>query len=303
MTTPTVTLAVFSGEKTPGWVLYYSGIKQVTVTSKQRIAHLPLRLYVEDALKHLNDAEVELKIRAILGRTGRRISLEGIPLPDHLTEAHDAPPGFSREVVEYLFDRAHVSTPASPPRPKKSFIPVPQSEGIDGEGESVGPGTIVVCSDASIRSISKTHKSLRVGTGWVIGYHDDGERVLVGHRTYPSMARHQTDLMEMHGVHDALTHLASAEEIHEGVERAALYCDNVGVVRALLDGFASKNLSKMIPPILEVVASLPFEVEFFWARGHSQNRWNLMADKMASLGSSQIYEQHQPSPALAESLT
>ena len=289
MTLPNVTLAVFSAERASGWVLYYNGVKSETVVSKNRSDSNSRSFCIKDALRYLDKIEGEdLEIRAISGRSGERLSLRGFALPQRLTEASTPLPGFDHELVEYLFDRRRTSAPPLPPR-RSTFVEIPQSE---GEGEQAVPGLILICSDASIKMV-KSRERMNVGTGWVIAYHDGGERVLVGHRSHPSTSVSQTNLAEMRGVQDAMEHLASADHIYDGVQRAVFYCDNVGVVRALIDNEAApRNLRPMIRRVAEITDSLPFEIEFFWTKGHAENRWNLMADKMAALGSSKIYEQN-----------
>lgn len=285
-----VVVVVFTAPSDSGWMLYYSGFKRAPVIHKPGGKKGAAPELAKDALRwlahDLRDDSDPVGVRVISAATG--LVLQGLDahLMKPFVERTRPIIGEDAEVYAYLFSRSsNVSLPrVRTPMPVAGPTPIP-----------VSADTVIAATDASFKSAADNGGVHVAGSGWVIEVLADAGTPVIetGSRHYAQPDEghlNSANTFEMYAVRDALEHLSSIRDVMlSGVSRIVLYSDSTFVVRALVDRDSSSGMSTTVEQIHDLISHFAqngIHVEYMWVKGHADNRWNLMAHKMADIGRS-----------------
>lgn len=283
-----VTIAVFNTVPSGGWLLYFSGVKRPTVTSKYYRVHPNADELVAEAIAYLADATQEdgtvLTVRVVGAKMNPAVINELLEKHAHLT--HSPEPAPDKDLLNYLFASA---------RNKKASNGTTASEVQKRRStplyEAAKPGKVIVSTDASFMPAGRDGNVEDLGgTGWVIGFHSlQGESsVVLGSKSYlPGPEHSSSNAMELHALRDAMEVLVGMDSLRSHVSTVIVYSDSDYAITAIHKRKVESALTPILSSILGHVAELNeagIKVSLQWTKGHSNNMWNHIAHKMASRG-------------------
>lgn len=285
-----VTIVVFNTVPSGGWMLYFSGIKRSTVTSKFYRVHPEADELIMDAVSYLADVAHGEGLRLNVHVTGAEINHDAAlkALSDHPHLIHKVEPvtGADGELFEYLFSTA---------RNKKLTVGSSASEVQKRRAtplyEPAVPGKAVVTADASYMALGRNKNVTALGgTGWAIGFHgaSNGAEVVLGSKSYvPEPQFCSANAMELHALRDAMEAVVEMDALRLHNSTIIVYSDSDYAVTSVRKKKVISGLSPVLKSILAHAAELSrdgIEVRFLWTKGHSNNEWNNLAHRMAARG-------------------
>lgn len=284
-----VTIAVFNTVPSGGWMLYFSGIKRATITSKFYRVHPEAEELVMAAVSYLADVAHGEDLRLDVHVTGAGISSDTLLglIEKHPRLLYSEKPVTSAEgeVFDYLFSSARSKkiTPGSSASEvqKRSSLPL---------YESAVPGKAIVTADASYMELGRDQNSAALGgTGWAVGFHVDGEpQVELGSKSYLPEPEHcSSNAMELHALRDAMQAVVKMDTLRGSTSTIIVYSDSDYAITAVRRKKVVGGLSVVLRSILADTTELSrdgIDVRFQWTKGHSNNEWNNLAHNMAARG-------------------
>lgn len=285
-----VTIAVFNTVPSGGWLLYFSGIKCSTITSRFHRDKPEAEGLVAEAVAHLAGVAHSEGLRLRVHVAGVKISSDKLmeilsPHP-RLVHSPEQVTGADSDLLKYLF-----STAPTKKRKVSDSAGKTQKNGSLPLYEAAGPGKAVVTADASYMALDRGASTVALGgTGWAVGFHlpDSAPQVVLGSKSYLPESHHSSaNAMELHALRDAMETAAGLEAIRLHSSVIIVYSDSNYAITAVQKRKVIDGLAPVLESILAYVAELSrdgINVQFQWTKGHSGNGWNTLAHRMAAIG-------------------
>lgn len=154
---------------------------------------------------------------------------------------------------------------------------------------SPGPLNVYVDGSFLVRGVAASRR-VPVGSGWAI---EGADGSLAGYGVSVFKARHTVSSEH----HELRSMVAFLDAMHESFpefintdRQVVLHCDNTSIVDALSSSYRSEHASRLLAErygndfvrILYYISVM--DMSFKWVKGHAENKFNKMADRMARNG-------------------